>query len=599
MNPASRRRHLLLMPPAILSVAGSQAGIDAGAAAEAADVAASHLLNLLFYLPAALMAAAVCLEVFAQRKGLRDLEPGILFLLFLAAGGAAASVAASLWLGAGEGGRFSTFIAWAVLVVVFISVTFYLKRQCRNRRLFSLTPASALIGRVVVPRNSTAKSMIVGYRVLLVLSFVAALAAVSEVPLARVPLQSLAAAVRGVSGPQKVVAASPAAAGEPGSQIAPAEIPKRRSEPSEPELPPELPSLSALIAPGATGGGSAPSSEASPPPEPEPSPATAPPEGAMAATPPPEAPATAPPEAQPPPPPAPTPVAAATAQEMGPGTLPKNFFVSVVKPIFDSKCTSCHGSGKQKGDLRLDSAAEIRKSTAIVPGKPDASALFTRLVSPDPEDMMPPKGEGGPLPAAQIEAVKRWIAAGADFGDGSGGSIPAVAIGGQPGGQIEEALSRQLQTPDAALLSRLAAAGVVIRPLSANGAVLDLNFSHSDLPEIDLTQLAPIYPNIYALDLTRLKLSEGQLAPLAQMINLRRLQLNRNPIGDAALVHLRGLNHLESLNLYDTEVSDAGLEHLAGLRSLQKLYLFNTKVTEAGAEKLRSQRPDLVINLGL
>ena len=210
---------------------------------------------------------------------------------------------------------------------------------------------------------------------------------------------------------------------------------------------------------------------------------------------------------------------------------------------------------------------------------------------------MPPKEKGGPLPAAQIELFKRWILAGADFGDGS--SAVAIAKPASAGGKLEEELSQKLPAPNGALLTRLTDAGVIVRALSSNGALLDLNFSHAEMPQINLAELAPIAGNIFALDLTRSKIRDDQLAPLAQMKNLRRLQLKRNPVTDAGLAHLSGLADLEVLNLYETGVTDTGLDHLAGLKKLQKLFLFNTKCTAAGAEKLKTRIPGLDINLGV
>ena len=50
-----------------------------------------------------------------------------------------------------------------------------------------------------------------------------------------------------------------------------------------------------------------------------------------------------------------------------------------VKPLFAKYCIGCHGPDKQKGDLRLDTAASIRKGgdsgPAIQAGASDSSIL--------------------------------------------------------------------------------------------------------------------------------------------------------------------------------------------------------------------------------
>jgi Protein of unknown function (DUF1553)/Protein of unknown function (DUF1549)/Planctomycete cytochrome C len=88
-----------------------------------------------------------------------------------------------------------------------------------------------------------------------------------------------------------------------------------------------------------------------------------------------------------------------------------------VRPIL-ARCVSCHGPGKQRSGLRLDSrpralAEADSGSRAIVPGKPDQSELLRRVHSQEPGERMPPKGE--PLTSVQIATLRRWIAAGAEW----------------------------------------------------------------------------------------------------------------------------------------------------------------------------------------
>jgi mono/diheme cytochrome c family protein len=86
-----------------------------------------------------------------------------------------------------------------------------------------------------------------------------------------------------------------------------------------------------------------------------------------------------------------------------------------VKPILAARCFSCHGGGKQRGGLRLDTAAAILKGgdsgPAAVPGKSADSPLFQCLTPAGDTPRMPPKGPA--LDAAQVALVKSWIDAGA------------------------------------------------------------------------------------------------------------------------------------------------------------------------------------------
>jgi hypothetical protein len=92
-----------------------------------------------------------------------------------------------------------------------------------------------------------------------------------------------------------------------------------------------------------------------------------------------------------------------------------------VRPILSQHCFKCHGPDQQKSGLRLDQRASAVKpaksdAIAIVPGRPDASELLRRVSSRDPDERMPPPGGGNtPLTAAQIETLRAWIAAGAEY----------------------------------------------------------------------------------------------------------------------------------------------------------------------------------------
>jgi mono/diheme cytochrome c family protein len=84
--------------------------------------------------------------------------------------------------------------------------------------------------------------------------------------------------------------------------------------------------------------------------------------------------------------------------------------------VLERYCAGCHGAERQKGRLRLDSLAHLLAGGAsgpvVVPGDPEASPLFRRLLLPlDTEDHMPPAGKPQPS-AAEIERLRAWIRAG-------------------------------------------------------------------------------------------------------------------------------------------------------------------------------------------
>ena len=92
-----------------------------------------------------------------------------------------------------------------------------------------------------------------------------------------------------------------------------------------------------------------------------------------------------------------------------------------VRPILSAHCFECHGpdAKARKAKLRLDQAASATASRdgaiAVVPGKPEDSELLDRVLSDDPDEVMPPPELKRVLTAEQKKTLRRWIAEGAEF----------------------------------------------------------------------------------------------------------------------------------------------------------------------------------------
>ena len=92
-----------------------------------------------------------------------------------------------------------------------------------------------------------------------------------------------------------------------------------------------------------------------------------------------------------------------------------DFFSNDVAPILERHCVHCHQGAKAKGGLDLSreksALAGGESGPAIVGGKPDKS-LLVEYISGDKPEM--PKGQP-PLAAAEVVAIRRWIAEGATW----------------------------------------------------------------------------------------------------------------------------------------------------------------------------------------
>ena len=80
--------------------------------------------------------------------------------------------------------------------------------------------------------------------------------------------------------------------------------------------------------------------------------------------------------------------------------------------LMEVHCFNCHGpDGSFTENLRIDSATGLISSGAIVPGDPDASVFYQRLLETDPAKRMPLGG--APLSDAAIQTIENWIQSGA------------------------------------------------------------------------------------------------------------------------------------------------------------------------------------------
>jgi len=94
-----------------------------------------------------------------------------------------------------------------------------------------------------------------------------------------------------------------------------------------------------------------------------------------------------------------------------------------VKPILSDRCYACHGPDKenQEADLRLDLAEEAYavlasdEGRAIVPGKLSKSEVYHRIISDDPEQMMPPPESHLKLTVEEKAILTKWIEQGAEY----------------------------------------------------------------------------------------------------------------------------------------------------------------------------------------
>jgi hypothetical protein len=92
-----------------------------------------------------------------------------------------------------------------------------------------------------------------------------------------------------------------------------------------------------------------------------------------------------------------------------------------IRPILSNHCFVCHGpdNNLRKADLRLDQEKDLFDDKGgyhiLVPGKPQESEFFKRIISTKASERMPPAKAKKDLTKAQIDLLQKWIAQGAKY----------------------------------------------------------------------------------------------------------------------------------------------------------------------------------------
>lgn len=107
--------------------------------------------------------------------------------------------------------------------------------------------------------------------------------------------------------------------------------------------------------------------------------------------------------------------------------------------------------------------------------------------------------------------------------------------------------------------------------------VSKVTFASDGDPSAAMPALAGL-TELRSLDLSGARVSDEDLAPLAELTSLEALFLRNTPIGDDGLKHLAALEELRRLDLSGTRVTDSGMRVICRLSRLERLWLEDTQL---------------------
>lgn len=279
---------------------------------------------------------------------------------------------------------------------------------------------------------------------------------------------------------------------------------------------------------------------------------------------------------------------------------------SLIEPIFDQHCYTCHSELKQKGQFRMDDFALLLKGgksehAGIAPWDLAKSEVANRIALPmTDKNVMPPK-ESAPMNRGEIALIQWWI---------EGGASDTQSI---------DQLSFELYPDDveAIITAKIGAGEDAVEPLDIetfrmvskqvkvefgidvilyslqleDGVYVVTRNAQPKLPNDAIEDLESIAPHVHSINLWRRELAPDAFTALSQFSHLSELHLNESNVTTADLASLSELRKLETLNLYGTAIGDDAIEPLSVIRSLRKLHLYNSQFTAEGIAQLQQALP--------
>ena len=261
---------------------------------------------------------------------------------------------------------------------------------------------------------------------------------------------------------------------------------------------------------------------------------------------------------------------------------PDSFYAKHIYPIFDANCVACHGEGKVKANLRLDSYDRLMRGgedgAVVIPGDPARSTLFKRItLPPDDKKFMPSEGKP-PLKAEEIAWIKAWIAQGASPELKTLAGI-TVREEEPPPPPVADYSGMMPQISQAAK-----AIGVTLVPVSKNlrdGLILNTIDAGAKFGDGQLAGLAKYAPYIVEVELGRTSVTDACFATLAKFRQLRAIHLEGTAVTGVGLAKLTQLPQLRYINLSGTQVTQAAVAPLSSMKNLLHIYLYNTPAQPA------------------
>ena len=279
-------------------------------------------------------------------------------------------------------------------------------------------------------------------------------------------------------------------------------------------------------------------------------------------------------------------------------------FESMIMPIFEAKCGSCHRSQKRKGGLVLTDTTllELGGDNGIVIDRttPLKSTILKVISLPIKDDYhMPPEGKVQ-LTDQEIMLLKTWVVEGASYNK----TVEALANVEIFQMRCQEIVSSMKEdhkysftAASANLLESVQNEYLSLQPLSIGSpALAGRFFVASEYNPNYLKDLLKVKDQLVQLDLSYMPIGENDIKVIAEFKNMEKLSLNYTPLSERQLILIEPLPELKSLSIAGLEVGELLGKFLEGFPKLTNLFLGTAEIPKERMKQWEEKFPNLTIH---
>ncbi|TYA78622.1 c-type cytochrome domain-containing protein [Seonamhaeicola marinus] len=278
-------------------------------------------------------------------------------------------------------------------------------------------------------------------------------------------------------------------------------------------------------------------------------------------------------------------------------------YAAYIKPILDSKCTSCHNDQKQKGELNLSSIKGIAKGgkngALWVAHQPERSLFMQRVHLPiEEKEHMPPEGKPQLTPN-EIELLEAWILHGTNdtisFAELKE-NAPLKALVGEKWQKSNSSKIPQydFDFADKTVLESLNSPYRTVIQKSPKSPAIDVSiYGESTYSLEHLTELSKIKEQLVFLNVSKLPIDSKAMAFIGTLTSLEQVILNGTGIESTDLKALEACVNLKSISLSSTNVDASVLNSLKQLKNLKEVFIWNTSITAEEVEDFKKALPSV------